>query len=106
MTDIVRTDPATKYSNLGNIVWETRHYCADGSTFSTWERDEFRGMNGLFNQHSMRGLLGYLHPNCIRCNKKGFCRTICPIESPAGFTCTADMGPELQEMGWPQHVTS
>ena len=101
MTAVIRTDPPTRYGNLGNIVWETKHYCDDGGTFSTWERDEFRGMNGLFNQHSERGLLGYLHLNCIRCNQKGDCRIMCPTELPAGFTCTADMSPGQQEMGWP-----
>lgn len=99
---IVRTDLPRKFGNMGGIVWSTKHYCDDGSTFETWQRDEYLGMSGLFNHNPDRALLGALHPNCIRCNEQGYCRTMCPTELPTGLTCTASMNHDQQEAQWPK----
>ena len=81
-------------------TWQTDH--ANGGRYPTYIRAQFFGMCGCTNQTDAGDVpLGQLHPNCIVCNQRGYCKSMCPLPADVpGFTCTVEMDFEDQEAGW------
>lgn len=75
---------------------------ATGERYPLYVRAPFFGMSGCTNQSAHGDVpLGQLHPNCLVCNQRGYCKSMCPLpEDMPGFTCTVEMDFDDQEAGW------
>jgi len=75
----------------------------NGGRFPTYVRAPFFGMSGCINQNQWKVNvpLRQLHFNCLVCNRRGYCATMCPLPADVpGFTCTVEMDFDDQEVGW------
>ena len=70
--------------------------------YPVYVRAPFFGMSGCTNQNSRGDVpLGQLHPNCLVCNQRGYCKDMCPLPADVpGFTCTIEMDFDDQEFAW------
>lgn len=92
MNAIVHSSEPMPLRHRDGKVWATKHVCQDGSSFTTYQHDDYKGMCGQFNQNPDRGILGGLDSHCISCHEHGYCKSMCPVVVP-GFFCPADGGP-------------
>lgn len=79
-------------------TWITTHVGRQPS----YVRALFFGMSGSVNQAAFGDVpLGQLHANCVVCNQRGYCKSMCPLPVDVpGFTCTIEMDFDDQEIAW------
>lgn len=80
-------------------TWTTSHI---GERYPHYVRAPFFCMSGCTNQNAYGDVpLGQLHANCVVCNQRGYCKSMCPLPADVpGFTCTIEMDVDDQEAGW------